>query len=75
MKIEWKHNHTIFVSGSYWVYKEYQPNYSEQSGEKYCNRTTFLLAFWVLTLQHTVAGFIILLLSCYMLMKGDFKKK
>ncbi|XP_044268820.1 transmembrane protein 272-like isoform X3 [Tribolium madens] len=42
--------------GTYWVYKEYQPNYEETVGEKYCNRTTFLLAFWILTIQHTILG-------------------
>ncbi|XP_068905375.1 transmembrane protein 272-like [Tenebrio molitor] len=61
--------------GTYWVYKEYQPNYVEEQGTKYCDRTTYLLAFWILTLQHTLLGFIILLSGCYMLMSGDFKKK
>ncbi|XP_044268819.1 transmembrane protein 272-like isoform X2 [Tribolium madens] len=61
--------------GTYWVYKEYQPNYEETVGEKYCNRTTFLLAFWILTIQHTILGFIILLSGCIMLMKDDFVGK
>ncbi|KAJ3655648.1 hypothetical protein Zmor_014769 [Zophobas morio] len=61
--------------GSYWVYKEYQPNYDEKLGEKYCDRTTYLLAFWMLTLQHTLVGFVVLLSGCYKLMSGDFKKK
>ncbi|KAJ8970549.1 hypothetical protein NQ314_001165 [Rhamnusium bicolor] len=35
----------------------------------------FLLAFWTLTFQYTLLGFFILLSACYMLMRGDFKKK
>lgn len=71
------HNYIIFLrifSGSYWVYSEYQPNYDPKLGE-YCNRTAYLLAFWILTLQYTVIGFMILYCGCYLLMKGDFQKK
>ncbi|XP_023029770.1 transmembrane protein 272 [Leptinotarsa decemlineata] len=60
--------------GTYVVYKEYQPNYDPKIGE-YCNRTAYLLAFWILTFQYTLLGIFIMLSLCYMLMRGDFKKK
>ncbi|XP_049822852.1 transmembrane protein 272-like isoform X2 [Aethina tumida] len=60
--------------GTYWVYREYQPNYDYTLG-KYCNRTAYLLAFWVLTFQYTLLTLFILLAGCYLLMRGDFKKK
>ncbi|XP_018570207.1 uncharacterized protein LOC108910163 isoform X1 [Anoplophora glabripennis] len=60
---------------TYFVYKNYQPEYNSASGDKYCNRTTYLLAFWILTFQYTLLGLFILLSGCYMLMRGDFKKK
>lgn len=61
------------ILGTFVVYKEYQPNYDPKQG-KYCNRTAYLLAFWILTFQYTLLGIFILLSACYMLMKGDFKK-
>lgn len=60
--------------GTFIVYKEYQPNYDPKLGS-YCNRTAYLIAFWILTLQYTLVGIFILLSACYMLMRGDFKKK
>ncbi|CAH0556795.1 unnamed protein product [Brassicogethes aeneus] len=60
--------------GTYWVYREYQPNYDPKQG-KYCNRTAYLLSFWVLTFQYTLLTFFILISGCYMMMRGDFKKK
>ncbi|KAJ8961151.1 hypothetical protein NQ318_008831 [Aromia moschata] len=60
--------------GTYFVYKNYQPSYEPDTPD-YCNRTTYLLAFWILTFQYTLLGFFILLSACYMLMRGDFKKK
>ncbi|KAG5900586.1 hypothetical protein JTB14_017444 [Gonioctena quinquepunctata] len=60
--------------GTYVVYKEYQPNYDPKAGP-YCNRTAYLLSFWILTFQYTLLGIFIMLSMCYMLMRGDFKKK
>ncbi|OXU31593.1 hypothetical protein TSAR_010255 [Trichomalopsis sarcophagae] len=37
-----------FIIGSMWVYKEYQPNYDPALG-KYCNKTLYLFAFWLIT--------------------------
>ncbi|KAJ8680380.1 hypothetical protein QAD02_016167 [Eretmocerus hayati] len=37
-----------FIIGSMWVYKEYEPNYDPTLG-KYCNKTLYLFAFWLIT--------------------------
>ncbi|XP_050498420.1 transmembrane protein 272-like [Diabrotica virgifera virgifera] len=59
--------------GTYVVYTEYQPNYDINS-KNYCNRTAYLLCFWILTFQYTLLGIFIMLSACYLLMRGDFKK-
>ncbi|XP_056632854.1 transmembrane protein 272-like [Diorhabda sublineata] len=59
--------------GTYVVYKEYQPNYDPDLGI-YCNRTAYLLSFWILTFQYTLLGIFIMLSGCYLLMNEDFKK-
>uniref|UniRef100_A0A6P7FQI6 Uncharacterized protein LOC114331620 n=1 Tax=Diabrotica virgifera virgifera TaxID=50390 RepID=A0A6P7FQI6_DIAVI len=58
---------------TYVVYTEYQPNYDINS-KNYCNRTAYLLCFWILTFQYTLLGIFIMLSACYLLMRGDFKK-
>lgn len=34
--------------GSIWVYKEFEPNYDPTHG-KYCNKTLYMFAFWLIT--------------------------
>ncbi|XP_057660893.1 uncharacterized protein LOC130896663 isoform X2 [Diorhabda carinulata] len=63
----------LIVAGTYVVYKEYQPNYDPDLGI-YCNRTAYLLSFWILTFQYTLLGIFIMLSGCYLLMNEDFKK-
>ncbi|CAG9858942.1 unnamed protein product [Phyllotreta striolata] len=60
------------ILGTYVVYKEYQPNYESTQGV-YCNRTAYLLSFWILTVQYTILGLFIMCSLCYLLMRGDFK--
>lgn len=52
-----------FIIGSVWVYKEYEPNYDPSRG-KYCNRTLYLFAFWLITSVYIVLGVITLCLCC-----------
>ncbi|XP_014278291.1 transmembrane protein 272 isoform X2 [Halyomorpha halys] len=40
-----------FFLGSYWVYKEYKPNYDPREGP-YCNKTVYLFAFWQITIVY-----------------------
>ncbi|GLV35534.1 hypothetical protein CBL_01317 [Carabus blaptoides fortunei] len=37
-----------FIIGSIWVYKEFEPNYDPAQG-KYCNKTLYMFAFWLIT--------------------------
>ncbi|XP_043278538.1 transmembrane protein 272-like [Venturia canescens] len=46
-----------FIIGSMWVYKEYEPNYDPSRG-KYCNKTLYLFAFWLITCVYIVLGLI-----------------
>lgn len=51
---------TIFISlwsGSMWVYKEFEPNYDPKQG-KYCNKTLYLFAFWLITSVYIALGVI-----------------
>ena len=40
-----------------WVYKEYEPNYDPALG-KYCNKTLYLFAFWLITSVYIGLGVI-----------------
>ncbi|CAB0018833.1 unnamed protein product, partial [Nesidiocoris tenuis] len=44
-----------FILGSYWVYKEYEPNYDPMKGP-WCNRTVYLFAFWQITFIYAFFG-------------------
>lgn len=46
-----------FIIGSMWVYKEYEPNYDPALG-KYCNKTLYLFAFWLITSVYICMGII-----------------
>ncbi|EZA58705.1 hypothetical protein DMN91_009255 [Ooceraea biroi] len=46
-----------FIIGSMWVYKEYEPNYDPALG-KYCNKTLYLFAFWLITSVYICLGII-----------------
>ena len=47
----------ILIAGSMWVYKEYEPNYDPSIG-KYCNKTLYLFAFWLITCVYIALGVI-----------------
>lgn len=53
------------IVGSVWVYRIYEPNYVEVFSH-YCNKTTYLLAFWILTIRWVFLGITILasLIAC-----------
>lgn len=50
-----------FLIGSYWVYREYQPNYNPSKG-LYCNQTLYMFAFWLITSAYIICGFFMLVL-------------
>lgn len=47
-----------FIIGSVWVYRIYEPNYDRSSGGKYCNRTLYIFAFWLITSVYISLGII-----------------
>ncbi|XP_030757349.1 uncharacterized protein LOC115883181 isoform X2 [Sitophilus oryzae] len=63
----------LIVAGTYIVYKEYQPNYDPRNG-LYCNRTTYLVAFWILTIEYTLMVLFVFLSICFLLMRNAFHK-
>lgn len=51
-----------FIIGSVWVYKEYEPNYDPAKDVKYCNKSLYLFAFWLITSVYILLGTITLCL-------------
>ncbi|XP_072542912.1 transmembrane protein 272-like [Salminus brasiliensis] len=49
------------ITGSVWIYSIYPPNYnSTVPGEPYCNKTLYLLAFWITTVSYIIlAGLLV----------------
>lgn len=42
-----------FLIGSYWIYREYEPNYNPSKG-LYCNHTLYTFAFWLITSAYII---------------------
>ncbi|RXG61158.1 hypothetical protein Avbf_02167 [Armadillidium vulgare] len=38
-----------FITGCVWVYRIYEPNYTDRSSSRYCNYTLYMFAFWLVT--------------------------
>lgn len=57
-----------FILGSVWVYKEYEPNYDPSLG-KYCNKTLYLFAFWLITSSYIAIGVVAVLRTVKFCMK------
>lgn len=55
-----------FACGSFWIYKNYQPNYTDPNSPKYCHKTLYLFAFWS-TFSHYFISFIVMICGCCML--------
>ena len=54
-----------FACGSFWIYKNYQPNYTDPNSPKYCHKTLYLFAFWS-TFSHYFISFIVMICGCCM---------
>ena len=52
------------IVGSVWIYRIYEPNYVEVFSN-YCNKTAYLLGFWILTIRWVAMGIMILLSVLY----------
>ncbi|KAF5296108.1 hypothetical protein FQA39_LY02742 [Lamprigera yunnana] len=51
------------IVGSVWIYSIYQPNYDPLHGP-YCDKTAYLLAFWLLTINYIYIGLMIIATCC-----------
>ncbi|KAJ3655646.1 hypothetical protein Zmor_014767 [Zophobas morio] len=58
---------TIFIIGSYYIYREFEPSYEPQSGEKYCDKTLYLFSFIYITIIYALLLLAILIVSCFIL--------
>lgn len=52
-----------FIIGSIFVYRISTPNYDSEKG-LFCDRTTYLLAYWLVTIQYIIMGALVLLACC-----------
>ncbi|XP_044268816.1 transmembrane protein 272-like [Tribolium madens] len=58
---------TLLIVGSYYVYREYEPNYDSDNGEPYCNKTLYLFAFIYMTVIYSLIFLIMLIVGCFVL--------
>lgn len=52
---------TVLLLGSFWVYKEFRPNFDPTKGE-YCDKTVYQTAFWALILYYILFLAVVLVL-------------
>lgn len=52
-----------FCVGSVYVYKIYEPNY-DNSAELYCDKTTYLFAFWSITIVYIFGAILVFACCC-----------
>ncbi|XP_059608325.1 uncharacterized protein LOC132256140 [Phlebotomus argentipes] len=62
-----------FIIGSYWVYKEYEPNYDPAKG-KYCNKSLYLFSFWLVTSIYITTGLVLFVL-CFISIASVIAKR
>ncbi|XP_055706239.1 transmembrane protein 272-like [Phlebotomus papatasi] len=62
-----------FIIGSYWVYKEYEPNYDPTKG-KYCNKSLYLFSFWLVTSIYITTGLVLFIL-CFISVASVIAKR
>ena len=54
-----------FICGNVWIYKTYEPNYTDPGSPDFCNKTLYLFAFWVTTAYYIVFG-VVLVAICFL---------
>lgn len=52
------------ILGSVWIYSIYEPPYAPFTDQPHCNKTAYLLAFWLLTLNYIFLLLLILIPCC-----------
>ena len=60
-----------FIAGNVWIYKNYEPNYTDPKSPYFCHKTLYLFAFWVINSYYILFGgvFVIVcvtyIISCF----------
>ena len=54
-----------FIAGNVWIYKNYEPNYTDPKSPYFCNKTLYLFAFWVINSYYILFG-VVLYIVCGM---------
>ena len=49
--------------GNVYIYKNYEPNYTELSSSDFCHKTLYLFAFWVINSYYILFG-VVLVIGC-----------
>ena len=52
-----------FIAGNVWIYKNYEPNYTDPKSPYFCNKTLYLFAFWIITFYYILFG-AVLVIGC-----------
>ena len=52
------------ILGSVWIYSIYEPPYTPITDQPHCNKTAYLLAFWLLTLNY-IFLLLVILIPCF----------
>lgn len=52
-----------FIAGNVWIYKNYEPNYTDPKRPYFCHKTLYLFAFWVITSYYILFG-VLLVIWC-----------
>ena len=52
------------LTGCFWVYRTFEPDYVNVSSTNYCHPILYTFAFWLLTSTYIIIGLFILCLCC-----------
>ncbi|CAG9768563.1 unnamed protein product [Ceutorhynchus assimilis] len=56
----------FLILGSYWVFKEYKPNFINPNDKNYCNKTVYMSAFIYLAVLYALLGIIVISFFCFL---------
>ena len=49
-----------FDCGNAWIYKNYEPNYTDPGSPAFCNKSLYLFVFWVTTAYYIIYGKVVI---------------
>ncbi|XP_031554553.1 transmembrane protein 272-like isoform X2 [Actinia tenebrosa] len=53
-----------FIAGNVWIYSNYKPSFEKSSGDRYCDKTLYLFAFWLTNATYILIGVTCLCMCC-----------